>query len=230
VPKKLILGVAIEKTKLKDNSLIIKVLSNEGDLLSGITYHSKVNSHIQHLNFYQMNVVSTPGKDLMKFYEIQLAPGFIGYDLVPPISDQYFVIAELCKVLFREEDPGRDIFSFLNVELRYFSGVFNPDFHIIFLAKLIAIYGYMPEGPYKGFYFDFREGSFCENVPSHPDYCDAGLINHVFDFINGNSDILRISNSKSRHLAFTSLLRFLELQKGIKLSLKSIEIIRDLRN
>ncbi len=228
--KKQILGVAIEKTRLRDKSLIIKILSDDGQLISGTAYQNKVNSHIQHLNFYQLNASATPGKDLMKFNEIQLASGFIGYELLPPISDQYYVIAELCKSLFREEDPGRDIFSFLNVELRYFSGIFNPDFHILFLAKLIAIYGYMPEGPYKGVYFDFRDGFFCDDAPSHPDYCDAGLINHVFDFINGNSEILCISNSKSRHLAFSSLLRFLELQKGIKLSLKSIEILRDLRN
>lgn len=222
-------GILIDKTKFKDKSLIIKVLTNNGELVSGLVYEGNSKLALQFLNFYQLTATKTTGKDLYLFKEIQPMQGSLFYNFSPVVSDQYYVVAELSRILFREEEPGRDIFSFLAVELRYFYGEFNPDYHILFIGKLIAIYGYMPERPYEGKLFDFREGVFLDSLPSHPDYCDAILIRCVFDFINGNSQELLFANAKDRYIVFTQLLRFLELQKGIKISLKSIEILREIR-
>lgn len=223
-------GIVIDKTRFKENSLIIKVLTSSGELISGIYFERAFKNSLQHLNFYLFNSSVTPGKELFRFSDFHFSDGAIGYDFSPRFSDQYFVVAELCRSLFREEDPGRDIFAFLAVELKYFLGDFNPDFLPLFLVKLITIYGYMPEGPYKGDFFDLREGVFSDDLPLHPDHCRADLIRSLFDFVSGNSSILRISNSKERYDSFQSLLRFLELQKGMKISLKSIEILRDLRD
>lgn len=223
-------GILIDKTRFKDKSLIIKVLTNNGELVSGLFYDGSSKLSLQFLNFYQFTYTKTTGKDLFLFKEIQPIQGRLFYDFSPQVSDQYYVVAELSRILFREEEPGKDIFSFLDVELRYFYGEFNPDFHILFIGKLIAIYGYMPVRPFNGILFDFREGLFLDNLPAHPDYCDADLIRCVFDFVNGNSHELLFANAKDRYIVFTQLLRFLELQKGIKISLKSIDILREIRD
>lgn len=223
-------GIVIDKTKFKDKSLIIKVLTNNGELISGLFYEGSSKLSVQYLNFYQIVATKSTGKDLLLFKELNLERSGSFYEFSPAVIDQYYVIAELTRVLFREEDPGKDIFSFLDVELKYFSGEFNPDFHIVFLAKLIVIYGYMPQAPYDGELFDFREGYFRNDPPGHPDYCDASLVSFVFNFVNGNSKELSLLNSKDRYIVFTQLLRFLELQKGIKISLKSIEILREIRD
>jgi hypothetical protein len=88
----------------------------------------------------------------------------------------------------------------------------------------------MPEGPYVGSIFDFRDGFFRDDVPLHPDHCPSGHLRDLFDFVSGNTSILRVTNSKERFDTLQNMLRFLELQKGIKISLKSIEVLRDLRN
>ena len=222
-------GLIVDKTKFKDKSLIIKFLTNNGELLSGLFYDGGSKLPIQFLNFYQITATKS-GKDLLLFKDVQLSSNRTYYEFSPSVSDQYYVVAELSRILFREEDPGKDIFSFLDVELRYFTGEFNPDFHLLFLAKLIVIYGYMPQAPYEGEIFDFREGYFRNDPPGHPDYCDAYLIAGVFDFTNGNTSKLSLVNAKDRYVVFTQLLRFLELQKGIKISLKSIEILREIRD
>ncbi len=222
-------GLIVDKTKFKDKSLIIKVLTNNGELVSGLFYEGSSKLPIQFLNFYQITATKS-GKDLLLMKDVQLSSNRTYYEFSPSVSDQYYVVAELSRVLFREEDPGKDIFSFLDVELRYFTGEFNPDFHLLFLAKLIVIYGYMPQAPYEGEIFDFREGYFRNDPPGHPDYCDAYLIASVFDFTNGNTSKLSLVNAKDRYVVFTQLLRFLELQKGIKISLKSIEILREIRD
>ena len=222
-------GLIVDKTKFKDKSLIIKVLTNNGELISGLFYEGSSKLPIQFLNFYQITATKS-GKDLLLFKDVQLSSNRTYYEFSPSVSDQYYVVAELSRILFREEDPGKDIFSFLDVELRYFTGEFNPDFHLLFLSKLIVIYGYMPQAPYEGEIFDFREGYFRNDPPGHPDYCDAHLIASVFDFVNGNTPNLILVNARDRYIVFTQLLRFLELQKGIKISLKSIEILREIRD
>jgi hypothetical protein len=222
-------GIIIDKTKYKDKSLIIKVLTNNGELLSGIFYDGGSKLPIQFLNFYQISAIKN-GKELFLFKDLQLSANRTYYEFSPSVSDQYYVVAELSRILFRDDDPGTDIFSFLDVELRYFIGEFNPDFHLLFLAKLIVIYGYMPQAPYEGEIFDFREGYFRNDPPAHPDYCDANLIASVFNFVNGITLNLMLVNAKDRYVVFTQLLRFLELQKGIKISLKSIEILREIRD
>lgn len=227
--KSLISGIIIDKTRFSDKSLIIKILASDGSLFSGIYFESKSKLSLQYLNFYQVVFSSFEGKDLHKIHELNLDDSSQFYEFTPDLTDQYFVLSELCKQLFREEDPGQDIFSFLNVELRYFSSEFRPDFHILFLAKLITLYGYMPERPYEGRYFDYRSAFFQDNVPVHPDYVESRLIIPLFDFVNGNVDSLLLVNARDRYNLFTQLLRFTELQKGIRLSLKSIEILRDLR-
>jgi hypothetical protein len=222
-------GLIVDKTKFKDKSLIVKVLTNNGELVSGLFYEGGSKLPIQFLNFYQISATKS-AKDLLLFKDVQLSSNRTYYEFSPAVSDQYYVVAELSRILFREEDPGKDIFSFLDVELRYFTGEFNPDFHLLFLAKLIVIYGYMPQAPYEGEIFDFREGYFRNDPPGHPDYCDAHLIASVFDFVNGNTSKLLLVNAKDRYVVFTQLLRFLELQKEIKISLKSIEILREIRD
>ena len=222
-------GLILDKIKLRDNSLIIKVLTINGELISGLFYERGIKLPIQFLNFYQITVTKS-SKDLFFFKEIQLSANSIYYEFSPAVIDQYYVVSELSRILFRDENPGRDIFSFLELELRYFISEFNPDFHLCFIAKLILIYGYMPEAPYVGEIFDFRDGYFRNDAPGHPDYCDAKLIAIVFDFVNGNTSKLSIANAKDRYVVFTQLIRFLELQKGMKISLKSIEILREIRN
>lgn len=222
-------GLIVDKTKFKDKSLIIKVLTSDGKLVSGLFYEGGSKLPIQFLNFYQITATKS-SKDLLIFKDIQLSTTRSYYEFTPAVTDQYYVVSELSRILFRDEDPGKDVFSFLEVELRYFIGEFNPDFHLLFLAKLIVIYGYMPQAPYRGEIFDFREGYFRNDPPGHPDYCDAYLIASVFDFSNGNTLKLSLVNAKDRYVVFTQLLRFLELQKGIKISLKSIEILREIRD
>lgn len=219
----------IDKTRYKDKSLIIKVLTSEGHLVSGIYYERKGLISLQQLCFYEFVATSSPGRDIQVLSDFHLIQDG-QLNVLPEFADQYFVLAELCKLLMSEEDPGNELYSFLNVELKYFSGDFNPDFHLVFLAKLITIYGYTPLSPYEGIYFDLREGLFCSTVPLHVDHCEAEIIRKVFDFVNGNSDYLSFVNARERYFVFIHLLRFLELQKGIKLSLKSIEILRELRD
>lgn len=227
--KQILRGILIDKTRFKDKSLIIKVLCTNGNLLSGLFYQGKSDIPLQLLNNYTFSYDSKPGRDLVNFREINSSESFYFNEIEPQKLDQYFVLAELMKNLFREEDSGQDLHAFLNVELRYFSTEFNPDFHIIFLTKLIAVYGLLPEGKFEGIYFDFREGCCVNTAPPHPDYCASSLIVPVIRFVNGNTHIIDSSNAIKRYETFVALIRFLELQKGIKLPLKSIEVLRDLR-
>lgn len=222
-------GILLDKTRYKDKSLIIRVLTNEGHLYSGIYYERKGLISLQQLSFYEFVVSSSPGRDLRIFSDFHaILDGLL--QIQPELMDQYFVVAELVKLVMTEEDPGHEMYSFFNVEFKYFSGEFNPDFHLLFLAKLITIYGYTPLHPYDGIYFDLREGFFCSTIPPHPDHCDAESVRGLFEFVNGSSDSLSFKNARERYFVFIHLLRFLELQKGIKLSLKSIEVLREMRD
>jgi hypothetical protein len=223
-------AILIDKRRYKDNSLIVKVLGNDGVLYSGIYFEGKSKLNLQFLNFYQVTCDISPGKDWIKFKEVNGIPGKSFTEFHPTLFDQYFVLSELCRLLLKEEDSGPEIFSFLEIESKYFFGNFSPDFHILFLAKLISIYGYLPNGPFEGIYFDLRECIFSSNLPLHQDFCGAELIIRVFEFVNGNSPFLVLPNAKDRYTVFLQLLHYLELQKGVKLSLKSIEILRELRD
>ena len=103
-------GLIVDKTKFKDKSLIIKVLTNNGELISGLFYEGSSKLPIQFLNFYQITATKS-GKDLLLFKDVQLSSNRTYYEFSPSVSDQYYVVAELSRILFREEANKRFINS-----------------------------------------------------------------------------------------------------------------------
>jgi hypothetical protein len=214
--------ILIDKTRFKDNSLIIKVLSSDGEFLSGIYFVKKGSPALNYLQNYEANVLMG---EKIRFDELVL----LERSLVNTESlDQYFLLADLVRQI-GEDTAGTDLYHFLERKMRYFFGDYSPSFHVEFLIELISLFGYIPEPDETSAYFDMRSGLFSQNIPSHSDYCVSSIINPAFHFSLGNTSVLRIRNAKERAELFFLLLRFLEIRKGKSIALKSIAVLRDIR-
>lgn len=221
-------GILIDKTKISDNKLIIKVLCQDSLLRSGVFYIQKNRSSaLVLLGLYDIGWISNHGQDLVKWSELNLSnfkKTFIGEQ-----QDQYYLIAEICSCLFKSIESDDSLYPFLKRQIEYFSQDFNPEFHLYFLAGLIAHLGYAPDFSREGIYYDFRDAGCKVNIPSHADYCKKEFIQPLFHFTNENSRNYIYSGSSERYASLQILIRILEVQSGVRLVLKSIEVLRDIR-
>lgn len=214
--------ILIDKTRFKDNSLIIRVLCSDGQFLSGIFFVKKGSPALNYLQRYEANALLG---DKVRFDDLNLLEKSA---VNPEVLDQYFLLADLVRQI-GEDANGTDLFYFLERKIDYFFSDYSPSFHVEFLIELISLFGYIPEPGDASSYFDLRSGLFTVGVPSHSDYCLASIINPAFHFSLGNTSFLRIRNAKERSELFFILVRFLEIRKGVSISLKSIDVLRDIR-
>jgi len=221
-------GILIEKTKISDNKLIIKVLCNDSQLRSGVFYiQKKKPTAFIVLGLYEIGWTAVQGQDLVKWSEANLIN--FKKTLVGEQQDQYYLIAEICSSIFKSNESDDTVYPFLKSQLSYFNRDFNPEFHLYFLAGLIAHLGYRPDFTREGAYYDFREAGCSVNVPSHADYCAKDFIRALFQFTNDNLTSTIYSGSSERYAALQILIRILEVQSGVRLVLKSIDVLRDIR-
>lgn len=216
-------GILIDKSRFKDKTLIINVLVDSGELVSGL-YQLKQGSFTpDFLYSYEFVVQDTNGRKM--FRDARLISE---QSVSPECIDQYYLCADLIRQTIKDA-PGKEFYVFLEHQAGYFSGNYRSDFHLSFITKIISLFGYLPDDSASGIWFDLRSGFFSNEAPTHSDYCHASLLLPAINFYRDNTSFLRLRDAASRAKLFMILVRYLELQKDVSIQLKSISVLRDLR-
>jgi len=189
---------------------------------------------LRQFSLLEMEVDFKQGRDLQRVRELKIHTPFqtIPYQIAKSI--QVLFLAEILNKVLREEEAHPELFEFIFSSILILDlmedGVSN--FHLIFLIQLTRFLGFAPTNNYAPEYrfFDMIVGKFVLMPPEHPRYLKetgSSTLHELLQTNYQNSPDLKLT-SELRVSMLTFLLDYYELHLGNKLSLKSLEIVRDI--
>lgn len=233
-------GIVLHGLKYGDNGRIVTVYTDafgrSSFLLQGI--HSKKSSSkaniLQPLFLLDMEVDHRQGRELQRAREIKIRSPYqsIPYDIVK--SSQAIFLAELLYKVLREEEARPELYQFLSHSFQIFDlmreGTAN--FHLAFLAQLTRYMGFDPTRNYSAdrTWLDMASGDFTGIKPPHAFYLNPEESKILYEFLTlSYQEIGQITlNSFNRNLLLLKILDYYSLHLGIRLQLKSMDVLHEL--
>ena len=233
-------GIVLHGLKYGDSGKIVTVYTEafgrSSFLLQGI--HSKKSSAkanlLQPLFLLDMEVDHRHGRELQRTREIKIRHPYLSipYDIVK--SSQAIFLAEMLYKVLKEEEARPEMYHFLDHSFRIFDlmreGMAN--FHLSFLIQLTRYMGFDPTRNYspESCWFDMASGDFKTAKPPHTYYMDTAESKILFDLMNLSYEETGqiILNSGSRKLLLMKIIDYFSLHLGIRLHLKSMDVLHEL--
>jgi DNA repair protein RecO (recombination protein O) len=235
----LLKGIILNVVKLSDHKLICKIYTREKGLRSyltrsGSSSKSKIKPAVLlPLNQVDINVSEKENRDLGNLTEIRC--NYI-YTQIPSdiqkISLSAFINELLIKCL-KESESNPELFDFLSASLQKLDLTSESirNFHLNFMLQLSKHLGFFPNNNYNSAnpVFDFMNGSFIENIPSHPYYIKNEEAKQFSALLEENeSDEKKfIPNKEQRQLLLTQLLTYYKLHIPGLNELKSLSVLKE---
>lgn len=233
-------GIVLHSLKYGDTGLITTIYTELHGRLSFIMQgiHGKKSAVkanlLRQFSLLEMEVDFKQGRDLQRVRELKIHTPFqtIPYQIAK--STQVLFLAEILNKVLREEEAHPELFEFIFSSILILDlmedGISN--FHLIFLIQLTRFLGFAPTNNYAPEYrfFDMIVGKFVLMPPEHPRHLKeigSSTLHELLQTNYQNSADLKLT-SELRVSMLTFLLDYYELHLGNKLSVKSLEIVRDI--
>ncbi len=233
-------GIVLHGLKYGDSARIVTVYTEAFGRCSFIlqSIHSKKSSNkanlLQPLFLLDMEIDQRQGRELQRAREIRTNHPYqtIPYDIVK--TSQAIFLAELLFKVLKEEEARPELFQFLSHSFQIFDllqhGVAN--FHFAFLIQLTRYMGFAPTDNFseERQFFDMSSGLFAANQPPHTYFLEsqesrilAKLMACSYEEI-GNISL----NSSQRNQILIKIIDYFSLHLGIRLQIKSLDVLREL--
>lgn len=233
-------GIVLHGIKYGDTGRIVTVYTEAfgrtSFILQGI--HSKKSSGkanlLQPLFLLELEVDHRQGRELQRAREIKIRHPYqtLPFDVVK--SSQAIFLAEVLYKVLKEEETRPELFEFLSHSFRIFDlmkeGIAN--FHLVFLIHLTRYMGFAPNNNYavNRTIFDMASGSFTEHKPPHLNYLEPeeSRILSEIAFISFDEMGQIVLTSVTRNLMLIKMIDYFSLHLGIRLQIKSLQVLHEL--
>lgn len=233
-------GIVLHGLKYGDSGRIVTVYTEAFGrctfILQGI--HAKKSTGkanlLQPLFLLEMEVDHRQGRELQRAREIRIKHPYqtVPYDIIK--SSQAIFIAELLYKVLREEEARPELFQFLSHSFQMLDlvdqGVAN--FHLAFLIQLTRFMGFAPTLNFseERTYFDMVSGLFTGISPPHPNYLEKEEGTVFAAFVGASyEEIGKIPlTSAQRNKFLLNMIDYFSLHLGIRLQLKSLEVLHEI--
>lgn len=233
-------GIFLHGLKYGDSGKIVTVYTEgfgrSSFILQGI--HAKKSpgkaNLLQPLFQLDMEVDHRDGRELQRAREIKIRHPYqtIPYDVIK--SSQAMFIAEILFRMLREEEARPELYGFLSKSFQIFDlmqeGAAN--FHLSFLIQLTRYMGFAPENNYsdENTFFDMTNGDFKRIKPHHSNYLDSAESRILSDIMNlSYEDIGQLTLDASRRKQLLQkIIDYFSLHMGVRLQLKSLDVLHEL--
>jgi len=233
-------GIVLHGLKYGDSGRIVTVYTEAFGrctfILQGV--HAKKSTGkanlLQPIFLLEMEVDHRQGRELQRAREIRIKYPYqsVPYDITK--SSQAIFIAELLYKVLREEEPSSELYLFLSHSFQMLDLVEQgtANFHLVFLVQLTRLMGFAPTNNYseERQFFDMVSGIFTNKRPPHPNHLEmeesrllATLVSTSYDEIEKITLTAMQRNSFLLHM-----IDYFSLHLGIRLQLKSLEVLHDL--
>jgi len=164
-------GIVLQTLKYSDNSLIVKIFTRKSGVISYIIKNAFSKKSKQPASFFSplaiLNLVynETYSEKLNFIKEVSIAHPF--HSISMDIKKNTFLLFYqelLMKLLYNAHAPDEELFDFILEHLLELEATqeIAPDFHIVFLIRLIQQLGYTPELNFslQTQYFSIEDSNF----------------------------------------------------------------------
>ncbi len=220
-------GILLKKTAYTGNGLILKVYTKEKGIKQYFARKTKKTKAIfQPLTILNITAYENPKKTIQNVKEVTIAKPYksLQTDLIK--SNICLFINELLEKVIQEEEPNKQLYTFLKQELITFDDEeINLNFHLDFLMKLTFQLGIEPDCNSEKPYFDVEEGRLFPTQPNH-EYFFNKKDTHIFKKIweaAFNNEPLSLTNIE-RKQGIKLLLIYYRFHNMIK-ELKSLPVL-----
>ncbi len=233
-------GIVIDVTRHTDRNDIVTLFTRSHGRISFISpVGSGKSARMRRSRLLPLSVIETdvtlrPNAELQRLGTF--APGHVWTDIYfhPVKQILSLFLSEFLNRLLRATMPDENLWDYIFGSLRLLDRMEDgvADFHIAFLISLLPFTGIQPDSTrfHPGMVFDFRSGSFSENIPPHRDYLagdDASYAARLCRVDFSNVKALRLSGAlRSRILE--GLLHYYGIHFPGTSNLKSLPVVRDI--
>ncbi|NDP19590.1 MAG: DNA repair protein RecO [Paludibacter sp.] len=172
-------GIILHSIKYSDSASIITVYTEQfgraSYMVHGINKKKSVcrPAMLQPLSLVEMDVFHTPGKELHRIKDLQMAYTFTRVPYNPIKNSLALFLSEMLFRTLRQTEPDENLFFYLENSIQQLDGCEAglANFHLVFLLKLTRYLGFEPNSDEETFrYFDLMNGIFQNNKPLHVHY------------------------------------------------------------
>lgn len=233
-------GIILHGLKYGDTGKIVTVYTEAFGrctfLLQGI--HAKKSSGkanlLQPLFLLEMEVDHRQGRELQRAREIRIKYPYqsVPYDIVK--SSQAIFLAELLYKVLREEEARAELFQFLSHSFQLLDLIQGgtANFHLLFLIQLTRYMGFAPINNFgeERQFFDMASGNFTGVRPPHPNYLppeEGRIMSYIIGCSYENIENIALTSSQ-RNNFLQRMIDYISLHLGIRLQLKSLEVLHEI--
>jgi DNA repair protein RecO (recombination protein O) len=233
-------GIFLHGLKYGDSGRIVTVYTEAFGrstfILQGI--HAKKSTGkanlLQPLFLLDMEADHRQGRELQRVREIKISHPYqtIPYDIIK--STQAIFLSELLYKVLREEEARPELFQFLNNSFQIFDLLRDgaANFHLAFLIQLTRYMGFAPENNYSDErpFLDMVSGDFSGVRPPHPYILDPAESRIISEIMNKTYEEIGQVNldSAQRNLLLLKIIDYFSLHLGIRLQIKSLDVLHEL--
>lgn len=233
-------GIVLHSLKYGESGRIVTVYTEAfgrcSFILQGV--HAKKSTGkanlLQPLFQLAMEVDHRQARELQHAREIRIRHPYqtIPYHIIK--SSQAIFIAEILYKVLKEEESRPELYQFLSNSFRIFDLLQEGEanFHLSFLVQLTRYLGFAPTSNYsqENSVFDMASGDFIRNKPVHPYFWDPPESEVLSGFIHTPYEEIRTIalTSARRNLLLVKMIDYFSLHLGIRLQIKSLDILREM--
>jgi DNA repair protein RecO (recombination protein O) len=233
-------GIFLHGLKYGDSGRIVTVYTEAFGrstfILQGIHAKKSIGKAnlLQPLFLLDMEADHRQGRELQRAREIKISHPYqtIPYDIIK--STQAIFLSELLYKVLKEEEARPELFQFLSSSFQIFDLLRDgaTNFHLAFLIQLTRYMGFAPENNYSDErpFLDMVSGDFSGEKPPHPYMLDpaqsriiSGIMNMTYEEI-GQINL----DSAQRNLLLLKIIDYFSLHLGIRLQIKSLDVLHEL--
>lgn len=231
-------AIVLHSTKYSETSIISKMFTEEMGVVSyminGIRSTKGKNKAVlfQPATILEIQATQRENKSLQRLVEYKR---YCTYESIPFDIRKTAVVQLLIEMLNRaisQTEANEELFLFIVESLLHIDKCheLNPDFHLIFLLKLTALFGFQPNGNYTSLtpLFDLKEGCYVskavlqDGVACFP---HSSFISNL-NAMEITEKISVIPNGKERNVVLQYLLQYFKYHIANFGNLKSPEVLK----
>jgi len=230
-------GIVLQTVKYSDNSLIAKIFTRKNGVVSFMIKNTFSKKSKQPASFFSpltiLNLVyNEPYSEKLTFLkEVNIAHPFHSISMDFKKSTLLLFEQELLKkLLYNANAPDETLFDFITkhlIELEV-SQEIAPDFHIVFLIRLIQQLGYSPERNFslQTSYFSIEDSNFGNCFFETPNFLSKEASFYLFNILNNHN--YPLPDKKTRMELLNGMILYLmKYNKQIK-GIESVNILSEI--
>lgn len=233
-------GIVLRTVKYNDSKMIASLFTDIHGLQSFVVPRARLRKTSisgtlwQPLNMVEFDCDQHSSMRLSQPQEAYLYYTYTDLRFSPLKSAIAIFLAEFLNAALQREQKNTALYSYLEYSLQWLDASSTssaPNFHLVFLLRLLRFIGIMPntENYDTGMFFNLPEGMFTKTQPSHPYFIypeEAASIPHLFRMNYHTMHLFRFSR-KQRQRILELLNLYYRLHIPSFPELKSLEILQE---